>query len=239
MKRMSELRKATLLYLLDGNVLTSYNAKKGVYYNGFLIKYFEPHATIRDMRLRGFKVTVRKPKTPEAAYYFSQTDMAHNERLFEQIMLEIEQEINQPKKNREFVPFPELHVNKDVAQRKYRKLTAQEKLVCEIVSEAVGLEYGMIFMCARHRKIVDARKLAYLWMHKFTDRTLSEIGTILHYDRADHSTVIHGIKTAKDLIDKYSTHAEVWDKIRKIPAKEPKIGLRIHKPMYSLFNKTA
>ena len=239
MKRMSELRKQTLLFLLDGNVLTSYNAKRGFYYNGFMIKYLEPHATIRDLRLRGFKIAIKKPKSPDAAYYFNSSDMSYNERLYDQIMAEIEQEANRPKKDREFVPYAELKVNKEAANRKYKKLSDKEKMVCDIVSEAFSIEYGMIFMACRHRRIVDARKLVYLWMYKNADKTLSEIGSLMHFDRADHTTIIHGLKIANNLIEKYDFHREVWDKIKKIPAKEPKPGLRIEKPIYSLLTKTA
>jgi len=70
--------------------------------------------------------------------------------------------------------------------------------ICEIVRIYFGINESDFYGRTRKYEIIFPRHLAIYLIRYFTDKTLEEIGDILH---RDHATILNSIKAAQDLID--------------------------------------
>ena len=65
----------------------------------------------------------------------------------------------------------------------------------------------------RHRLIVENRHLVIKWYRDIARLTQTEIGTIFG---KDHTTIIHSVKNANNLIDTESQIKDKWNSIRNV-----------------------
>lgn len=76
------------------------------------------------------------------------------------------------------------------------------RTIAEIVCENAGISITELRSHLRIRKRVKARQ-QYMWLAKnFSGCTLLEIGRFIR-EGMDHTTVVHGIGTIRDLIESY------------------------------------
>lgn len=71
--------------------------------------------------------------------------------------------------------------------------------ICQVVAEYFKLKPENLKEKSRKREIVQARQLAMFFTKELTDASLKSIG--MYFEGKDHSTVIHAIRTVKDLYD--------------------------------------
>jgi chromosomal replication initiator protein len=95
------------------------------------------------------------------------------------------------------------------ANRKPREITI------ELIQQAVGDYYNIsvedMQSKSRRREITQARQVAMYFAKEMTSLSLKGIGK--HFGGRDHSTVIHGIQTVKDLSE---TDREYRDKVEEV-----------------------
>jgi len=81
---------------------------------------------------------------------------------------------------------------------KERKPEFNIEQIIEIVADFFHLQAKVLKMKSRKREVVTARQLAMFFAKKYTKKSLTEIG--LAFSK-DHSTVVHSIKTVKNLYE--------------------------------------
>jgi chromosomal replication initiation ATPase DnaA len=67
---------------------------------------------------------------------------------------------------------------------------------------------------SRRHRVVLARHCASYYLREHTDMTLLEIS--MAFGNTDHSTVVHSIKTCKDLIDTDESYKEKVEQVKKL-----------------------
>lgn len=75
------------------------------------------------------------------------------------------------------------------------------------------LHKGSIQINTRKPEIKEPRQIAHYFAKEYTDLTLSKIGDLI--GKKDHATVLHSVKTIKNLIDVDSTLKNDIEEIRK------------------------
>lgn len=79
-----------------------------------------------------------------------------------------------------------------------------EKMVCQYYNE----DYYTIRTTSRKRRLVICRQVVMFLLRKYTELTLTEIGS--SFER-DHTTVLYSCQTVQDLIDTdEQTRKDVW-----------------------------
>lgn len=82
----------------------------------------------------------------------------------------------------------------------YQIPSPHENLIINIVSGVTQVPVGDIKGKARPRTVTIARQLCYLFLRKYTMKSLNEIGAIFN---KDHATILYGVNTIQDQIDVY------------------------------------
>jgi chromosomal replication initiator protein len=97
------------------------------------------------------------------------------------------------------------------ANRKPREITI------ELIQQTVGDYYNILVedmqSKSRRREITQARQVAMYFAKEMTSLSLKGIGK--HFGGRDHSTVIHGIQTVKDLSETDREYREKVEEVRK------------------------
>ncbi len=96
------------------------------------------------------------------------------------------------------------NITVEIAQKVLKNITKERKpnyTIEEIIVIVAGyfkLQAKVLKMKTRKREVVTARQLAMYFAKKYTKKSLSEIGAAFN---KDHSTVVHAIKTVKNLYE--------------------------------------
>lgn len=102
-------------------------------------------------------------------------------------------------RNRELLKVLEkVNIDQEIRQIKKMQALCQTNAAHEIykaVKEATGVEFKNKL---RYREMTDARKLFYYLCRKYTIMSFAQIGREVG---KDHSTVVYGIRVAKNLLD--------------------------------------
>ena len=77
------------------------------------------------------------------------------------------------------------------------------------VSQLFGVRESDLFTPTRIRPVNYARQLCMYIRHILAGHTQAQAGA---YFGRDHATVIHAVKTTKDLIETDKTHREIFDR---------------------------
>lgn len=104
----------------------------------------------------------------------------------------------------------QMHIIDFNSEKNKNTLTIRD-IVHQVITET-GLDYDTIFSKNRKSEIATARFIIWYFAKKYTDMTFLAIGK---YFGRDHSSVMHGISTIKDL---YDTNKEIRSMINKIAA---------------------
>lgn len=97
------------------------------------------------------------------------------------------------------------------ANRKPREITIE--LIQQAVSDYYNIPVEDMQSKSRRREITQARQVAMYFAKEMTSLSLKGIGK--HFGGRDHSTVIHGIQTVKDLSETDRDYREKVDEVRK------------------------
>ncbi len=79
----------------------------------------------------------------------------------------------------------------------YETRILKPKSIVDTVSKVTCVSLQDLENDSKKRRLVIARHLCFFYLRKYTDKSLSEIGTLFN---RDHTTVMHGIKTVGDLV---------------------------------------
>lgn len=71
-------------------------------------------------------------------------------------------------------------------------------MVIETVCEAIGFDIERIRLKTRKREVVEVRQMAMLFVYKYSHMPLAEVGWVF---KKDHATVLHAIRTMKNLVE--------------------------------------
>lgn len=85
--------------------------------------------------------------------------------------------------------------------------------VLQVVSEELQFPISLLRGKWRKREVSDARQMFCYAAYQFTKQSKNDIATYL--SGRDHATVIHSIRSIKNIIDSDKTVLEVWNKVKK------------------------
>jgi chromosomal replication initiation ATPase DnaA len=102
----------------------------------------------------------------------------------------------------------ELDVQSHIEGLKYNDM----KVITFVCGE-LGCPIDYFFIPCRKRECVDSRHLVSLYLRQNRRYTLTDIGQILCPDRKDHTSVLHSIKTAQNLIDTDETYRTIYSMV--------------------------
>lgn len=88
---------------------------------------------------------------------------------------------------------------KEVCEAHYNNLDNYCQKLADKAASMFGIPVWAIFAITRWRRCVDARKAVAVILREKTDKTLTEISTVISWAGADHTTVLHAINTGDDL----------------------------------------
>lgn len=97
------------------------------------------------------------------------------------------------------------------ANRKPREITVE--LIIQVVGDYYNISAEDMQSKSRRREITQSRQVAMFFSKEMTSLSLKAIGK--HFGGRDHSTVIHGIQTVKDLSETDREYREKVNDIRK------------------------
>lgn len=118
-------------------------------------------------------------------------------------------------RNRELLKVLEkVNIDQEIQQIKKMQELSEMNAAYEIykaVKQATGVEFRTR---RRYRSVVDARHLFFYLCRKYTVMSLAEIGR--EVGGRDHSTVINGIRVAKNLIEVDEDFRQKFERAREI-----------------------
>lgn len=97
----------------------------------------------------------------------------------------------------------------DLSSENNKNTVTIRDIVHKVITET-RLDYDTVFSKNRKFEIAKARFIIWYFAKKYTDMTYSAIGK---YFNKDHSSVMHGISTIKDLYDTDKAIRSMVDKI--------------------------
>jgi chromosomal replication initiation ATPase DnaA len=92
--------------------------------------------------------------------------------------------------------------------------TQQE--IIELICNYFSITKDQMFCKRRKREFVDARFMYALWLKENTKLSLKDIGMVMSEIPKDHTSVIHGIAEARNLLDKDSGFNKRYNTLTKI-----------------------
>jgi chromosomal replication initiation ATPase DnaA len=95
-------------------------------------------------------------------------------------------------------------------QSHIEELKASDMKVIEFICDQLNCNLDYFFIPCRRRECVDSRHLVSLYLRKNRRYTLTTIGQILCPDKKDHTSVLHSIKTAQNLIDTDENYRTIY-----------------------------
>ena len=104
----------------------------------------------------------------------------------------------------------------------------QKLIAITILCESFKITKDKMFSKSRKRKYSDARFLLCLWIKQNTTMSLKEIGREVRDVPYDHTSAMHAIGEAKNLIKQNTMHYNVYSALPKID--RIKIGERKEYP---------
>ena len=90
------------------------------------------------------------------------------------------------------------------------------KLVIAELCEYYGTTEAEILSKTRKRTVTDARFILALWVKKNTTLSLTEIGKIIRYIPYDHTSVIHAVREAENILNQDSNALEMYKRLPKL-----------------------
>ncbi len=85
-----------------------------------------------------------------------------------------------------------------------------ESNVMKMICDAMNINSMDMFDKSRVRPLAEARYLFMYWLKQNTTYTKRKIGNMCKYGGLDHTTVIHGIRTIRNLIETDSRLRAIW-----------------------------
>lgn len=95
-------------------------------------------------------------------------------------------------------------------QSHIEELKERDMKVIKYFCEQFGCPIDYFFLQIRRRECTDARHLVCYFLRKNRRYTLYTIGKMIGVVPKDHTTVLHSIKTAKNLIDTIEHYRNVY-----------------------------
>lgn len=92
-------------------------------------------------------------------------------------------------------------------------LPLKEQYIFEKVSKLLFVPVDKILSNSRTRQVTEARFMLAYWYKCNTTLSLNKIASRLRVKKLYHTTVIHAIQKAKDLIDTDDFYRHVWNSI--------------------------
>lgn len=92
-------------------------------------------------------------------------------------------------------------------------LKQNDMKVITFICEELNCPIDYFFIPCRKRECVDSRHLVSLYLRENRRYTLTNIGQILCPIRKDHTSVLHSIKTAKNLIYTEKTYRTIYSMV--------------------------
>ena len=95
-------------------------------------------------------------------------------------------------------------------QSHIEELKASDMKVIEFICDQLNCNLDYFFIPCRRRECVDSRHLVSLYLRKNRRYTLFAIGKIIGVVPKDHTSVLHSIKTAQNLIDTIEDYRTIY-----------------------------
>lgn len=86
-------------------------------------------------------------------------------------------------------------------------------IIAAAIMQVCGITFEQMKSASRLREYVDARRIFFFMLRRYTNMSIMRIGSFLH---RDHCTVIHHIKSSKALADTDSNFREKLNKVNEI-----------------------
>jgi len=101
-------------------------------------------------------------------------------------------------------------ISDEQIQSHINELKASDMKVIRFVCEQLKCPIDYFFIPCRFREAVDSRHLVSLYLRKNRRYTLFAIGKIIGVVPKDHTSVLHSIKTAQNLIDTIEDYRTIY-----------------------------